>query len=192
MQARATFAALAAVALLHAGPAAAQTPPYEGYLCCNFFDDGSWINDINYRSERHKLIPAGTPVKVLGYGRWRINVEIDGRKTDIGNDYSRTIPIEEWARRIVLPEDPTKALAGTPRKVQEAVRNARLLPGMSRAQVLLAVGWPPLSYNKKLEESPTWDYYATRSYVYQIFWDDKGRVERIFGAPEARALVVAE
>jgi hypothetical protein len=182
---------IAALLSLLATPALAQKPPYEGYLCCNLFNDGSWINDINYRSERHKLIPAGTPVKVLGFGRWRIQVEIDGKKTDIGNDFSRTVPLEEWARRIVVPEDPTRALAGAPRKVQEAVRNARLLPGMTRAQVLLAVGWPPLSYNADLE-APLWKYWATRSYEYQIFWDDKGRVDRIFGTPEARALVAAE
>jgi hypothetical protein len=182
-------AALATLAL----PAQAQAPkpPYEGYLCCNFFNDGSWVNDINYRSERHKLIPAGTPVKVLGYGRWRINVEIDGKKLDIGNDFSRTIPLEAWAQRIVVPEDPTKALAGAPRKIQDAVRDAKLLPGMTRAQVLLAVGWPPLSYNKDLE-APAWEYWVTRSYVVQVVWDDKGRVERIFGSPEARALVAAE
>lgn len=182
-------AALAALALQ--AQAQAPKPPYEGYLCCNFFNDGSWVNDINYRSERHKLIPAGTPVKVLGFGRWRLNVEIDGKKLDIGNDYSRTIPLEEWARRIVVPEDPTKALAGAPRKIQEAVRDAKLLPGMTRAQVLLAVGWPPLSYNKDLE-APAWEYWVTRSYVVQVVWDEKGRVERIFGSPEARALVAAD
>lgn len=182
-------AALAALALQ--AQAQAPKPPYEGYLCCNFFNDGSWVNDINYRSERHKLIPAGTPVKVLGFGRWRLNVEIDGKKLDIGNDYSRTIPLEEWARRIVVPEDPTKALDGAPRKIQEAVRDAKLLPGMTRAQVLLAVGWPPLSYNKDLE-APAWEYWVTRSYVVQVVWDEKGRVERIFGSPEARALVAAD
>jgi hypothetical protein len=182
----------AAITLLLAQPALAQKQaPFEGYLCCNLFSDGSWPNDINYRSERHQLIPAGTPVKVLGFGRWRIHTEIGGKKLDIGNDYSRTIPLEEWARRMVLPEDPTKALAGAPRRIQEAVRDARLLPGMTRAQVLLAVGWPPLSYNGDLE-GPLWTYYANRSYTYQVFWDDKGRVDKIFGPPEARTLVVAE
>ena len=68
---------------------------------------------------------------------------------------------------------------------------ARLVPGMSRAHVLLAVGWPPLKYNADLN-APLWDYWATRSYSYQVFWDDKGRVDRIFGPPEARALVVAK
>jgi hypothetical protein len=185
------LAAALALTLLQPAQAQAPKPPYEGYLCCNLFNDGSWPNDINYRSERHKLIPAGTPVKVLGFGRWRINAEIDGKKLDIGNDYSRTIPLEEWAQRMVVAEDPTKALAGAPRRIQEAVRDAKLLPGMTRAQVLMAVGWPPLSYNKDLD-APLWAYWATRSYTYQVFWDEKGRVDRIFGSPEARALVAAD
>ncbi len=171
--------------------AQAPKPPYDGFLCCNLFDDGSWINDINYRGDKKKLLPAGTPVKVLGFGRWRINAEIDGKKVDIGNDYSRTMSMEEWARRMVLPEDPTKALSAMPPKVREAIRAAKLLPGMNKAQVIMSVGYPPTSYNADME-APLWQYWATGSYAYQVFWDDKGRVERIFGAPEARAMVVAE
>lgn len=179
--------------LLAVSPARAQAPgqqPFEGYLCCNFFDDGSWINDINYRSEHHKLVPAGTPVKVLGYGRWRINVEIAGRRTSIGNDYSRTIPLEEWAHRVVVAEDPTRALAGASARVQRAVREARVVPGMTRAQVRMALGWPPLGYNATLD-GPLWQYWVNRSYAYQVFWDEKGRVDRVFGPPQARAMVVA-
>jgi hypothetical protein len=191
MNHRTTFTALLLAWTSAAALAQAPKPPYDGFLCCNLFDDGSWINDINYRGEKKKLLPAGTPVKVLGLGRWRINAEINGKKLDIGNDYSRTMPMEEFARRLVVEQDPTKALAAMPPKVRDAIRAARLLPGMNKAQVIMAVGYPPTSYNADME-APLWQYWATGSYAYQVFWDDKGRVERIFGAPEARAMVVAE
>ncbi|ELQ07238.1 hypothetical protein [Xanthomonas translucens] len=38
------------------------------------------------------MIPAGTPVKVTDYGRYRVNLLIDGHKQSIGNDYSREQP----------------------------------------------------------------------------------------------------
>ncbi len=189
---KALTALLPAAGLLLATPAAAQKRElYEGYLCCNFIDDGSWVNDINYRRDNARIIPAGTPARVVDYGRWRIHVEVEGRRVTIGNDYSRNIPLEDWARRVVVEQDPTQALAGAPAKVQQAVREARLVPGMTREQVLLAVGWPPLSYNKDLQ-APLWTYWANRSYSYQVFWDEQGRVDNIFGPPEARKLVVLE
>ena len=59
---------LVLVAVLAAGAAGAKDR-YEGYLCCNMRSDGSWISDSNYAEGGKRVIPAGTPVKVTGYGR---------------------------------------------------------------------------------------------------------------------------
>ena len=48
-----------------------------GYTCCNLRYNKDWINDVNYG--QLPMIPAGTPIKVTGYGRYRASVDIDGK-----------------------------------------------------------------------------------------------------------------
>ena len=192
-RARAALAAAtcALVAASIPSPGRAQTPPFQGFLCCNMQSDGSWISDINYRAEGKKLVHAGTPVKVTGFGRWRVLVEIGGQSLAIGNDYSRSMSMEEFARRYVVAEDPSPRVQSAPAKVREAIQAAKVTRGMTREQVLLAIGYPITSYNEKLD-APIWRYWLDRSSEYQVFWGADGHVERVFGAPAVRAKVALE
>ncbi len=74
----------------HAGAPAPEEKPV-GYLCCNMRTDGSWISDINYDENGKKIVPVGTPLKVTGYGHYRVKVDINGKSQAIGNDYSRDL-----------------------------------------------------------------------------------------------------
>ena len=56
------------------------------------------------------MIPAGASIKVLDYGRYRVNVEIDGRKMRLGLDYGRQMALEAWAKKIVVGEDPRRTI----------------------------------------------------------------------------------
>ena len=47
-------------------------PTFEGFLCCNLRTDGSWASDSNYAESGKRIIPVGTPVRVTGYGRYRV------------------------------------------------------------------------------------------------------------------------
>lgn len=175
------------------GGACAQVQP-EGFLCCNMRSDGSWISDINYFSGTH-VVPAGTPLKVTGYGRYRIYVEFAGnierKQQAIGNDYSRSVKMEEFALRYVVPDNPNARLASYPPKVRQAIEAARVTRGMTREQVLMAVGYPIASETTDLG-APLWRYWTSRSGEYQVFWGEDGRVDKIFGAPATRALVELE
>lgn len=188
-----TRLALAAALLLCSLAATAQnrTPPYDGFLCCNLLNDGGWINDINYRGDKKQLLPPGTPVKVTGVGRNRVQIEVDGKKLTIGNDYSRALKIEDYARRYVLEQDPKPLLEAYPAKVRDAIAAMKLLRGMTREQVLMAVGYPPAYYTPDLE-APLWRYWADSSSEYQVFWGNDGRVDQIFGPPAVRARVAAD
>ena len=163
----------------------------EGFLCCNMRSDGSWISDINYVGSDKQVVAAGTPIKVTGYGRYRVLVEFDGKKQAIGNDYSRSVKLEDFALRYVVAKDPNLAMQKFPVKVREAIKSARITRGMTREQVLMAVGYPIVSENPDLE-NPLWRYWTSRSAEYQVFWGEDGRVDKIFGAPATRALVVLE
>lgn len=170
--------------------AAPAQPLRDGFLCCNMRGDGSWISDINYLGSK-QLVPAGTPVKITGYGRQRVLVDIDGKKQALGNDYSRSLTLEAFALRYVVETDPAKRLETFPPKVREAIKAGRLMRGMTREQVLMAVGYPVASYTPELD-APLWRYWVSRSGEYQVFWGDDGRVDKVFGPPDVRAQVTQE
>jgi hypothetical protein len=174
-----------------AASVAVQAQPLrDGFLCCNMRSDGSWISDINYLAGK-QLVPAGTPVKITGYGRQRVLVEFEGKKQAIGNDYSRNLPLEAFAARYVVDADPARRLETFPPKVREAVKAGRLMRGMTREQVLMAVGYPITSYTPDLD-APLWRYWISRSGEYQVFWSDDGRLDKVFGPPDVRAQVTLE
>jgi hypothetical protein len=169
-------------------PAWAQkTQPYEGFLCCSMLSDGSWISDLNYEDGYKKIVPAGTPVKFTGFGRWRLLVEIGGKPIGIGNDYSRTMSMDEFAAKYVMVQDPTAKLQAFPPKVREAILARKVMRGMTQEQVVMALGHPVTSYNPDLTK-PLWQY-RYRAGDFQVFWTDDGKVDRLFGAPEVRAKV---
>lgn len=173
-----------AAAFAAAGTASAQAK-FDGYLCCNMRSDGSWISDSNYAEGGKAVIPAGTPVKVTGYGRNRVRVEINGDRQAIGNDYSRNLDLETFARRYVVSDDPAQKVAAWPEKVQDAVRRSRLTPGMTREQVLTSFGYPISSENPDLDE-PLWRYWLTSFDEVQVHFDGSGRLTDITAAPATR------
>lgn len=180
-QGRHAARALALAALVVAGAATAQDR-FDGYLCCNMRSDGSWISDSNYAENGKRVIPAGTPVSVTGYGRYRTKVEIDGKRQAIGNDYSRDLDDATFARRYVVTEDPTAKIATWPAKVQAAVKQSKVTPGMTREQVLASLGYPISSENPDLE-SALWRYWLDSFSEFQLHFDAQGRLASITTDP---------
>ncbi|GIZ50654.1 hypothetical protein [Noviherbaspirillum aridicola] len=168
----------------------AQAMP-EGYLCCNMRTDGSWISDINYQESGKRVIPAGTPAKVTGYGRYRVHVSLDGSKQAIGNDYSRDLDLESFARRYVVAEDPRLKLGSYSPKVREAIKSARLLPGMTREQVLMSVGYPVSSENADLN-AKVWRFWLSSFAEFQVVFDGKDRVKEVVTDAQTRNLIMAD
>jgi hypothetical protein len=170
--------------------AAAQSLPDPGYLCCNLRTNGNWISDINYAASGTRVIPAGTPVTPTGFGRYRVHVNIEGTAQDIGNDYSRDLDMGVFARRYVVPNDPAAAIAKMPRKLRQAIQSARVMPGMTREQVLVALGYPITSENPSLE-AKVWRYWLSRTQEFQVVFDGRERVREVTAAdPQTRALAV--
>ena len=176
------LAALAATAQLSA------QEKYDGYLCCNLRSDGSWISDSNYAENGKRVIPVGTPASVTGHGRYRVNVRINGERQSIGNDYSRDLDLDTFARRYVVTEDPAAKIAGYPAKIQDAIKRAKITPGMSREQVLMSLGYPMSSENPDLE-SNLWRYWLSSFAEFQVQFDANGRVREITTDANTRNLV---
>jgi hypothetical protein len=153
--------------------------------------DGSWISDINYDENGKKIIPVGTPANVTGFGRYRVKVDINGRRQEIGNDYSRDLSLDEFAKRYVVLDDPTAKIATFPKKIQDAIAQARLVLGMTRAQVLMSVGYPVSSENHNLDDK-TWRFWINSFSEFRVHFDDAGRLAGVDGDADAKSKVLIE
>lgn len=186
--AAALTAALLGLAALAGTSQALAADKYDGFLCCNLRSDGSWISDSNYAENGKRVIPVGTPASVTGHGRHRVNVRIAGERQAIGNDYSRDLDLDTFARRYVVTEDPSVKIAGYPVRVQEAIKRAKITRGMTREQVIMALGYPISSENPDLDAT-LWRYWLSSFAEFQVQFDGSGRVREITTDPNTRNLV---
>jgi hypothetical protein len=181
------FAALMGAS--YSGFAAEEKPV--GFLCCNMRTDGAWISDINYDENGKRVIPVGTPIKVTGYGRYRVKVDVGGKSQAIGNDYSRDLDLVVFAKRYVVPDDPAAKIAGYPQKVQNAIATSRLMLGMSREQVLMSVGYPVSSENHDLD-ARTWRFWLSSFTEFHVTFDEGGRVVEVSGDMDTKSKILME
>ncbi|MFD1711266.1 outer membrane protein assembly factor BamE [Ottowia sp. GY511] len=180
---------LAATALLAASAAHAQST-FNGWLCCNMRTDGGWISEINYDSAR-RVIPAGTPVQITGYGRYRVHTLMNGEQQDLGNDYSREIDMGAFAHRYVVPYNPQRRLRAAPPAVQQAVRASRVRLGMTREQVAMSLGYPIANETPSLDNR-VWKYWRSSGEEFHVIFNRRGVVESIRSDdPDLRARVTA-
>lgn len=175
---------------MFSGKTFAETP-VEGYLCCNMRTDGSWISDINYAENGKRLIPLGTGAKVTGYGRYRVHVELDGGNQSIGNDYSRDLDLPLFAQRYVVKDNPKIKLASYPAKVRQAITAARVMPGMTREQVFMSVGYPVSSENPNLD-ARVLRFWLSSFAEFQVVFDANNRVKEITTDPLTRNIVAMD
>ena len=181
--------ALAACAL--AGAALVQAQPlYSGWLCCTMRVSGDWISDINYAGEGTRLIRAGTPVQITDYGRYTVYVTIGGQPYRLGNDYSRDLDDTQFVRRYVVTANPNTALARMDAATQQAIRSSRVRIGMTRKQVLMALGYPVSSENPQLD-ARLWRYWLGSFEEYHVHFDRAGKVRAVTGDAATLARVRA-
>lgn len=158
------------------------------YLCCNLRYDGAWIGETPWPNL--PFVPAGARIKVLAYSANEVSALIDGRKMRIGNEYSRQQEtIQQMVGRLVVAADPRPAIAAMEPSVRDAVRAARVMPGMSREQVLIAVGRPRAETTRKLE-SNDWLYHLPGGEEAFLVFDDKGLVKELDASRKARSLLL--
>jgi hypothetical protein len=177
-----------------ASSAAAQStddkePKLAGFTCCNLHYENDWISDANW--SYLPMIPAGQPIKITDYGRYRIHVEVDGKSMRLGLDYGRSESLGQFARKIVVAQDPKAKIATWPAGVQEAVKLGKIAVGMTKEQVIVSLGYPPLHQTPSLD-SPQWKYWFTKVGTFVVLWDDQGRLREVIADPGTRAAVLVE
>lgn len=187
---------VALVLMILAGASCAKrtTPPpgqaalLSGFTCCNLHYEGDWINDGNYAEL--PMIPAGTVIKITSYGGNWAGADIGGKRFRLGHDYGREQEsLEQWVGKLVVKTDPHRTIAGFPADVQEAIRLGKVMPGMTREQAIISVGYPLTSENPSVN-GPMWRLWLSSFDEYQLTWDQNGRVQEIVADPTVRSRVV--
>lgn len=165
-----------------------EAPLLEGYTCCNLHYEGDWISDSNFGAL--PFIPAGTPIKLTSYGRYRMHVDMEGKPMRIGQDYGRAQEsLEKYAEKLIVKEDPRPKIARYPADVREAIRLGQIVAGMTKEQTLIAVGYPQTDETVSLD-APVWNYWASSFAPYRVVWGKNGRIREIGTDPSTQARMV--
>jgi len=171
-----------------AGSPGSQTLPRQGFACCVLHFSRDWINDGNYAEL--PMIPAGTPIEVLNYGSNRAYIKVDGKPMRLGHDYGRDQEsLEAWVNKIVVSEDPRPRIATYPPPVQEAIRQGKVMVGMTREQAIASIGYPLTSENVSLD-APTWRIWRSSHGEYDLNFGADGRIKSISGDDGVTGLVI--
>jgi hypothetical protein len=167
---------------------AAQGLPRQGFACCNLHFSKDWINDGNYAEL--PMISAGTPIEVVSYGKDRAYVNINGKPMRLGHDYGRDQEsLEVWVNKIVVAADPRPRMASWPKPVRDAIYEGKITVGMTREQVIAAVGYPLTSENVSLEQ-PTWRMWRSSHGEYQVNFKADGHVRSVTGEDSVTSEIV--
>ena len=147
------------------------------HLCCNLHYEKTKISDVNF--QRGTLIPLGTPVRITQVTAKGIVFEAPGHPpiTLLLRYGRRTLTLDDYLAQVFLTADPRPELARLPRARREAVTQSRVEPGMSRDEVLMALGYPPAHRTPVLDAS-TWIYWQNRWQHFAVHFD-ADRVARV-------------
>ncbi len=160
-------------------------PVKSGYLCCNMRVYNDWISDINYRFDGTAIIPPGTKAWVRETGRYSFTLAMAGKTRSLGNDYSRSLPANQFLARYLVKTSPRELIRTWDQDIQDAVRRMRIMVGMTEIQVLTSLGYPPHNYTPDLK-SRQWKYWLDRSSEFTIHWTKDRTVRRIETDRETR------
>lgn len=157
-----------------------------GYACCNLRYEGDLIKDSNLG--QLPFVAAGTPIRVKTIDGYVAQVDIDGRPMRLVFEHRETETLEQWLGQIIVAEDPRNKLVAFSPTVREAIRAGKLVKGMTRDQVIMAVGYPQTSEKLPLN-GPHWRYWWSGFSPYYVYWS-RDKVSRIDGQGEVVGNVI--
>lgn len=158
------------------------------YVGTNLRYSGDWINEVPYLG--YGVVPIGSRIKVVEWGSNRATVLIDGRKMRVGVDFTRDQEtIQQLMTRITTADDPRQRLSHLPPRVRDAIAAARVLPGMTKEQVLMALGRPRLDMTASLDAAE-WLYPGVDNDEVYLVFGEGGVLKDVDGARKSRRAVL--
>jgi hypothetical protein len=162
-----------------------------GFLCCNMHSDGQDISDLSIGGPEQHVVPVGSPVRATSFGKHRVKVVVENKNQTLRNDYSRDLPVDQFAKRFIVHDDPALKIKSFPQNIQYAIAAGHLVKGMTREQVLMSVGYPASSEVANLS-SNEWLFWITDKVQYRVKFDDKERLADVQNVVDARATLLQE
>lgn len=178
-------AAIAGLAL----SAGAQTAPVgeDRYACCNLRIEKGRITDGNWT--RLPFVPAGTPIRLTGWGRYRALVAIDGKPAAVVVDHGHEqLTREQFADLVLLTADPRDRIAAWPAEVRAAIAAGKVRRGMTKEQVIVALGHPRRDRTPD-PAAPSWIYFHSDAEEFDLDFDAAGRAVELHGNTRVRDAV---
>jgi hypothetical protein len=127
---------------------------------------------------------------VLGYGKNRANIDVQGMPMVLNHDYGRDQEtLDAWANKIVISEDIRPRMAAWPANIQAAIRAGKVVLGMTRQQALVAVGYPRTNATKSID-ADVWKMWVSRGGEYQLHFGADGRLATVTGDGEVTSQVI--
>jgi hypothetical protein len=168
-------AAVAVAAVAFAAPATARDIEYhlkgkEAVTLVNLHPDEAHkrLYSLNYQQEG--LMPACTKVRILSVTHKAMTLEVGGAKYEYAFHEATKEPIAQHLDRYFgtsCPKAKIDALTGINKR---GFTEGRVLPGMTKDAVILAVGYPPQHATPKLDFS-LWKYWRNRFMTTQVHFD---------------------
>lgn len=182
--------ALAAVLLLAGCGAAPLREPVAGYTCCNLRAVDGWISSDNVLGG--ELLPAGEPVKFESRrSSDRVYGTIGERDVGFHHDWGHTADETlQMALRLVVARDPREQLVRWPADIRAAVDAGRVIPGMTRAQVTMAIGHPARRDTPDAA-ADTWRYRTMSHGTVDLRFGPDGKLMEVVGSAAAVAMVLS-
>lgn len=173
-----SLVAIVAAGLLHGGAALAQSMPNKGFLCCNLWTASAFADDGNKHDPSKQPLAVGTPVIPLTFASNQLKFEANGQQYTLANYYSTNLSPDQFIERWVVTWDPRRRLAGMPAVVQKEIKAGRVMRGMSRTQVAMALGFPTATNSPRLDVAE-WKYLPYSGYEFLVLFDDRGFVRGV-------------
>jgi hypothetical protein len=156
------------------------------YTCCNLrpsngeISDANWYESASLFNTPSGALPFGTSVSVTDVGRESFTIRADGYGDFIVSHGYGTDDLASYMQKLLLREDPGRAVREYPEEIQDAIFEGRVLRGMTKQQVLVAIGYPPTHRTPGIGASE-WIYWANRWRTYKLQFDREGHLIRASG-----------
>src|SRR5262245_22221543 len=142
------------------------------YLCCNVHYPQGKPEITDAIAWQGTLIPFATRVEVQKVTRDSVRFEAPGHPpiTLVYEHGSKVLPFSAYLSRLFVTEDPRLKLKKVPAREVKLVEKGTVAPGMSRDQVVMALGYPPADRTPSLD-APAWTYLAGPSETAVVYFD---------------------
>ena len=157
---------------------------YDAYLCCTLrFNPSHEASDANYDYRDKTVFPAGTRVRVFKTTTTYAEFVPSGDPTAyrIEFRYGRTaMQPGGYYGRLFVQDDPLSRLPSDA-SIRDAVREGRLVAGMTKDEAVMARGYPP-AHRTPSTDADEWLYYASYNRCERVRFAN-GRIASIEPTP---------